>query len=413
MKKYITILVILFGFIPLIVFSQSCFPDGITFSTQEEIDDFQTNNPNCTEIEGFVIISGSDEINNLNGLNMLTSIGGKLRIYSCSILTSLEGLENITSIGGDLDIYFWPSGSSILKDLRGLDNLQTIGGELNIQGTDSLNSLVGLENVTTIGGLLQISGNDALNNLMGLDNVTSIGEGIWIGENTVLDNLVGLENLTTIGGNIEVYTSSMTSLAGLDNLVSIGGGIQITYSHSLISLSALSNLTSMGGYLEIYDNEALSSLSGLDNIAAESITDILISKNPSLSTCEVKSVCDYLSSPNGNTDISDNASGCNSQLEVKNACGLSTEDMEQFNTLIVYPNPFSSVITIEYILRQPEKVSLTIYNYLGEIIDVVNENQLQGKQQIKWDADEFADGIYCFLLLLGDQTVNGKMVKMR
>ena len=413
MKNYIKILVILFGFIPLIVISQSCFPDGITFSTQEEIDDFQINNPNCTEIEGFVIISGSDEINNLNGLNMLTAIGGKLRIYSCKILTSLEGLENITSIGGDLDIYLWPSASSILKDLKGLDNLLTIGGGLNITNTDSLNSLTGLENLTTIGGFLQIAGNDVLNNLIGLDHVTSIGEGIWIGENIVLNNLVGLENLTTIGGNMEVYTSSMTSLAGLDNLESIGEGIQITYSHSLISLSALSNLTSIGGSLEIYDNEALSSLNGLDNIAAESITSILISENPTLSTCEVKSVCSYLSNSNGDAYISDNASGCNSQLEVINACGLSIDDMENFNALIAYPNPFSSVITVEYVLKQPEKVSLTIYNYLGEIIEVVNENQSQGKQQIKWDAEEYTDGTYCYLLLLGDQVVNGKMVKLR
>jgi len=58
-------------------FSQPCLPSGITFSTQEQIDNFQTNYPNCTEIEGDVIIEGND-ITNLDGLSVLTAIGGFL-----------------------------------------------------------------------------------------------------------------------------------------------------------------------------------------------------------------------------------------------------------------------------------------------------------------------------------------------
>ena len=54
-----------------------CLPEGITFSTQEEIDNFQINYPYCTEIEGDVIIEG-DEITNLDGLSVLNSISGFL-----------------------------------------------------------------------------------------------------------------------------------------------------------------------------------------------------------------------------------------------------------------------------------------------------------------------------------------------
>ena len=46
-----------------IVFSQGCLPEGITFTTQEEIDNFQANYPGCTEIEGDVIIG--DTFNSL------------------------------------------------------------------------------------------------------------------------------------------------------------------------------------------------------------------------------------------------------------------------------------------------------------------------------------------------------------
>lgn len=38
----------------------SCYPDGITFSTQNQIDSFLINHPNCTKIGGKVTISGSD-----------------------------------------------------------------------------------------------------------------------------------------------------------------------------------------------------------------------------------------------------------------------------------------------------------------------------------------------------------------
>ena len=58
------------------VMAQPCLPEGITFTTQAQIDSFQINYPNCTEIEGDVIISGY--ITNLYGLSVLTSIEGNL-----------------------------------------------------------------------------------------------------------------------------------------------------------------------------------------------------------------------------------------------------------------------------------------------------------------------------------------------
>ena len=36
---------------------ETCLPDGITFVLQSQVDNFQTNYPNCTEIEGSVTIT--------------------------------------------------------------------------------------------------------------------------------------------------------------------------------------------------------------------------------------------------------------------------------------------------------------------------------------------------------------------
>ena len=84
-----------------VVFSQGCLPDGITFTTQEQIDNFQTDYPGCTEIEGCVFIDDfcSGDITNLNGLNVVTYIGGYLIISNTLNLSNLSGLSNLSYIG--------------------------------------------------------------------------------------------------------------------------------------------------------------------------------------------------------------------------------------------------------------------------------------------------------------------------
>ena len=103
--KYLTIIsifIVLLGYHPRLS-SQSCLPLGITFSTQEQIDNFEINYPGCTEIEGTVFIEGND-ITNFNGLSVLTSIGTNLQIKDNNALTSLNGLHNLASVGGYFEI---------------------------------------------------------------------------------------------------------------------------------------------------------------------------------------------------------------------------------------------------------------------------------------------------------------------
>ncbi len=78
MKKLVTIIsTAYFILFTVNLFSQPCLPSGITFSTQDQIDNFSINYPNCTEIEGYVLIEGSN-ITNLDGLEVLTSLGSDL-----------------------------------------------------------------------------------------------------------------------------------------------------------------------------------------------------------------------------------------------------------------------------------------------------------------------------------------------
>jgi hypothetical protein len=266
MKKFYLIL-ILFLFSTPFVLAQSCLPSGMTFTTQQQIDDFATNYPNCNEIEGNVLIEESifEDITNLNGLAQLVSIGGDLVINYNYELTNLSGLENITSIGGSLTIH----QNVDLPNLSGLENIVSVGGDLQISNNYALPNISGLENIASIGEKLTISNNWVLTNLSGLVSLSSIGGSIRIFLNGSLTNLSGLENIMSLSGDLEILSNSgLTSLSGLENIASVGGKLTISINPALTNLSGLENILSVGGTFHIYNNDALLSLSGLENLSS-------------------------------------------------------------------------------------------------------------------------------------------------
>jgi len=60
-----------------------------------------------------------------------------------------------------------------------------------------------------------------------------------------------------------------------------------------------------------------------------------------------------------------------------------------------YPNPFNPSTTIRYNLPVTSRVTITIYNTLGEIVTtLVDRNQDAGFQTIEWNAGNVATGVY-------------------
>lgn len=335
-------LILLTCFIQGAVFSQSCLPNGIWFSTQEEIDNFQTNYPNCTKIEGYASIGGfsSTKINNLNGLNVLTSIGGYLSISFNDSLTNLTGLENIDSIGGN----FHMEDNPILSSIAGLINLTSIGGEVVIKENDSLISLSGLDNIDpqSVTDLTIIDNNSlsvceaqgichyfsnpggvltVYNNAIGCNNPPEIASNCGINltclpygdyhfytqseiDNFPIDytncseisgnvfiegenifDLNGLNIIDNTEGELSISKTSLLSLSGLDNLENIGGNLIIANNNSLVSLAGLSKLDSIGDAVIIERNDSLESLFGLDSLYFIG-RDLLINENDALTTLD-------------------------------------------------------------------------------------------------------------------------------
>jgi len=429
-----------------------CLPFGnYYFFSQADVDNFQSNFPGCTDLEGDVTISG-DSITNLNGLSVLTGIGGGLSITDNDTLNNLTGLDNLSSIGGYLHIGGGNSGNTNLTSLTGLEGLTSIGGYLHIGGGNgagdtNLTSLTGLEGLTSIGGDLHIGGlfsGTKLTTLTGLDNVTSIGGDLIISINYALTSLAGLNNLTTIDGNIFIasnigltsltglenitsiqgrltigghdwysHHNNLTSLSGLDNVTSIGGNLTIGQSHLLTSLTGLDNLTSIGGHLGISQVISLTSLTGLDNLTSIG-GDLWIVTNPSLSTCEIESICAYLASPNGEIEIHDNAIGCNSPEEVQDSCTANSVSVDEVYILegcSISPNPLSSTTTLTYTIDEPSTVTITIFNPQGQLIEQIEQEQHKGEQKVEWNAEGLPAGMYYFRIQAGDKVGGGKMVK--
>lgn len=78
-----------------------------------------------------------------------------------------------------------------------------------------------------------------------------------------------------------------------------------------------------------------------------------------------------------------------------------------------FPNPFTTSTTLSYELQQPSPVQLSVFNQLGQLVYQHSEEQRQGSQQLQWQAVDQPEGLYYYQLKVGDQVVNGKLVKVR
>ena len=79
-----------------------------------------------------------------------------------------------------------------------------------------------------------------------------------------------------------------------------------------------------------------------------------------------------------------------------------------------FPNPFNPSTTIQYQLPTESKVTLKVYDILGsEVITLVNEEQEAGYKEVKFNASNFASGMYVYRLTTGNFVSTKKMMVLK
>ncbi|WP_051878738.1 T9SS type A sorting domain-containing protein [Chryseobacterium sp. FH1] len=362
---------------------------------------------NIKSVGGFVDIY-NNQLTNLNGLEALRTVGSYINIEHNSLLNNLNGLGNVSNIGRSLVIIDNSNLSTcnstfVCNYLKGSGSRMIYG---NGAGCESANAILASctpacevpANITTsnvisnkatinwtnsgtfdiewgIAGFTQGTGTkqngvSALNyTITGLTETTSYdvyvrqncteNQSDWVKHtfstisicpigNVTLSSQKDVDDFGAMYPNCTQTTGylllqgDITDLSPLSKLQSIGTHLGI-YETQLTNLNGLSALKSINGSLEIGSNLELSDISGLRNISSD-IINLIIVGHPNLSVCNIASVCSYLQT-SGTRDISDNATGCQNENEVKTACTPCTKPTQPTATdASVYTGATSAIL---------------------------------------------------------------------
>jgi hypothetical protein len=217
-------------------FGQPCFPDGIHLTSQNAINNFATNYPDCTEIEGMLRISGMS-ITNFQGLSQITGLKSSFLIESTSA-TNLEGFHNLATVD---------SVSIALRNCPQLEDLSALG---NSNGNWSM---IDLRNLPV------------LKSLNGFEKIRRLSGTFSFMDNPALEDYRAVAQLEEVNGNFVFFNMPVKSLEIFSELKRIGGTLNVTYCYNLEDLRGLENITEVFS-AQIRNNDSLKSLQGLDNL---------------------------------------------------------------------------------------------------------------------------------------------------
>lgn len=209
------------------------------------------------------------DIHSLSPLRRTTNISGKLEVFDMPELQSLEGLGNIHSIGG----YLLIRNNSNLDDVTALQGIENVGG-VDIYLSKKVPIIGFLPEQTFIKGGIYISyaakveGLNRLREASINDNVAFIG----VDEINIFHDVTSFE-----GGNLlfgECGEININVLADVNASLEIG-------SQYISDLYAFQNIRSVTKGLKIFLSSQLTSLDGLEQLTTTS--KLRISDNPNLS----------------------------------------------------------------------------------------------------------------------------------
>jgi hypothetical protein len=255
---------------------------------------------NLNYVGGDIIISGNNQLSNVDGLsNLEGDLPGMLKMSNNPMLSNADGIAGITGLGKNTI-----SGESLvltdLPDLRtvpfssmcsapgavqirntpllndaSLDCLTNIGADSNghsliLQGT-GIYDMNGFSSVLSLEGGALISDNMQFASLAGLENLGSVGSdnfGVSMGfdNNPFLDNMDALKNLNgELQGSLQLNANGVTQLDGLKGITRLGAdtngtSILATNNGNLKDLCGLQDVEKVGGSVHANNNPSMETL---------------------------------------------------------------------------------------------------------------------------------------------------------
>ena len=315
----------------------------ITLTTQSGVDTIRNRLGESTVFTGNLIIGPSSDITNLDSLRFLTEITGNFDINNNSILENIGDFPALSSIGR----YFRINNNDLLITVGSFQSLETVGGNLNFDGNpkitmigayprlrsigdqfrvvncEQLQSLNGFPSLTQVGATFFVYRNDSLKIVESFPVLATIGGNLQIDQNNVLDSIGDFPVLASVGTDLRIALNPLLeSIGDFPSLTTVKSNVPITENPLLRSIGDFSVLTTIGGNLQIDQNNVLRRIgdfSVLTNIGG----DLRIQNNDSLRFCCGLSrvLLNESTTVSGNTTVSDNALGCDSEEEIN--CDIS------------------------------------------------------------------------------------------
>jgi len=117
----------------------------------------------------------------------------------------------------------------------------------------------------------------------------------------------------------------------------------------------------------------------------------------------------------GNTNMS--FSNATSSFTLTEALSVNSElGLNHFKLYANYPNPFNPITSIRFDvgLDIASPTSLNIYDISGKLVETLLNKTLQaGAYEVRWNAQNFASGIYFSELISGDKRQTKKIILLK
>ena len=97
-------------------------------------------------------------------------------------------------------------------------------------------------------------------------------------------------------------------------------------------------------------------------------------------------------------------------IQFKTESGVGIEQMTDFESLNIFPNPFSETMEVDFNLSEQQNVSLCVFNIIGEIVYKTDEGKLEaGNHKLKIERENLISGVYFLKIAFSEKVVTRKI----